>query len=154
MIGYFKILQLEGSDAAGSAVTAQVESVMDDGILGTLYLPPYLRPTQCGIAQGSIVWGIMDDTSGIGCALWGQDCDFDYTVRADLHLTKSLQIDGDTTSQSGSFTTTTGDVVVQGVSLTKHTHPFTGSATVTGAVSPVGVVEASGPATGTTNKPL
>lgn len=160
--GYFKIKSLSEPDAKGNKAQALCENLLDEqgGMEYQLYLAPYLRENMCGITTGSKVFGFADDSTGLGCAVFGVDCDVDYAQKSDFNFKANVVIDGDTTSQkgsfkttSGNFTTTSGDVTAGTVSLKNHMHPFSGTATVTGTAV-AGVVEATGPATGTTNKPV
>lgn len=140
MIGYFRINRLGGEDDAGSAISADVSSQMDPGIEGTLYLPPYLRPAQCGIHTGSVVYGVMDDVTGIGVALMGMDdADFGYFFDADIQIKKNLEVAENITSTTGDITAQTGDVVATGISLIHHTHPIGTLHTQDGSLIATGV---------------
>lgn len=119
MIGYFKIKSFIGStDSAGVKTKVSVVSQMDEGVKAELYLPPYLRQNQCSIAVNSIVYGVVDDTTGIGFAIYGENCDFGYYFDADITIKKSLTVTNDITS-------TTGDVVATTISLKNHIHQIT-----------------------------
>lgn len=123
MIGFFSVKGLVGEDHAGTPTQVTVSSQMDAGIEGTLYLPPYLRPAQCGIHAGSIVYGVMDDVTGLGVALMGiDDADFGYFFDADIQIKKNLEVTENITSTTGDITAQTGDVVATGISLIRHTH--------------------------------
>ena len=123
MIGFFKIKSFgSDKDSAQSPISVAVESTMDSGIEGTLFLPPYLRQNECAISLGSTVFGIMDDTSGLGVALYGKDCDFGYFFDADILIKKNLTVTKDITSSTGNITASTGDVVATSISLKNHIH--------------------------------
>jgi ribonucleotide reductase alpha subunit len=122
MIGYFKIKSLSDTDSASAYRQATVESTMDSGIEGTLFLPPYLRQNQCTINTGSIVFGVLDDVSGLGVALYGKDCDFGYFFDADILIKKNLTVTNNITSQTGNIQATSGDVVATSISLKNHYH--------------------------------
>lgn len=160
--GYFKVKSLSEPDSKGNNAQALCENCLDaDGNMEfILFLPPYLRENMCNISEGSKVFGFAEDSTGLGCAVFGENCDIGYYQKSDFNFKSNVVIDGDTTSQkgsfkttSGNFTTTSGDVTAGTVSLKNHMHPFTGTASVTGTAV-AGVVEATGPATGTTNKPV
>ena len=153
--GYFKVKSLSEPDAKGNKAQALCENLLDTegGMEYQLFLPPYLRENMCNIGSGSKVFGFADDATGLGCAVFGENCDIGYFQKSDFNFKSNVVIDGDTTSQTGSFKTTSGDVTAGTVSLKNHMHPFTGTASVTGTAV-AGVVEATGPATGTTNKPV
>ena len=125
MIGYFKVKQISTPDSAGTETQIEVESTMDSGIEGTLYLPPYLRPNQCAITTGSTVFGILDDTTGLGVALYGKDCDFGYFFDADILIKKNLTVTQNITSTTGTITATAGDVIATTISLMSHVHQIT-----------------------------
>lgn len=146
MIGYFEITEfLDGTDAAGAAFRARAKGVPDSGKVADLYLPPYLRKTQCGIDNGSRVFAIVDDVTGIGAALFGADgADFGYFVNADVEIKKSLTVTDDIKS-------TSGDVLAGQISLSTHTHPIT-VAQFNGTIDPVSGA-ATGAVTGNTDAP-
>ncbi len=140
MIGFFTIVEFMGDeDAAGFKVQAKVKSQMNESIEGTLYLPPHLRQGQSNIDVDSTVWGIMDEVSGLGCAMMGiGDADFGYFYDADIQVKKKFTVDGatalndkldvakkitgsDAINASGDITSN-GDVKAGSVSLLKHTH--------------------------------
>jgi hypothetical protein len=171
MIGFF-IVQGFGSqtDGQGFETTIDVAVKYDMNIKGTLYLPPHLRKSQCEIGVGSEVFGVMDDVSGLGCAMYGVDCDINFKNKYDYEFTKTLTVDKattlkdtldvtkavtakDTLNVTKDITSVTGDVIATTISLKTHTHPATLTASVTGTATPAGLVEASGPATGSTGTP-
>lgn len=117
MIGFFKILSfLDDKDAAGVSRLAHCASVMDGRIECDLYLPPYIRATQCNVTVGATVLGVVDDTTGIGCAMYGEGAaDFGYFFDSDIHIKNKLTVDDDIKS-------TLGDVVAGTISLKGHTH--------------------------------
>ena len=144
-------------DAQGFSIGANVAVKFDMNLKGFLYLPPHLRQNQCNIMVGSEVFGIMDDVTGIGCAMFGIDCDITFKNLADYEFTKTLTVDGAVTMKdkldvTNDIKSITGDVVATTISLKTHSHPATLTANVTGSVV-AGVVEASGPATGSTESP-
>ena len=116
MFGFFVVTELTGEDAQGAAFLARVKSQMSASIKGTLFLPPYLRPNQCNIAADSVVWGCLDEVTGRGCAMFGKDdADFQYFLKADLELQKTLTVSGKTTLRDAldvtkDITTSTGNV--------------------------------------------
>lgn len=146
MIGYFTIAELLGDDdKAGAKVMARVKAVPDNGLEAFLYLPPYLRTSQCGIGNGARVFGIVDDVSGLGAALFGAgDADFGYFVDADVEIKKGLKVADD-------IETASGDVKAGAVTLKTHTHPIT-IATFTGTIDPT-TGAATGTVTGNTDAP-
>lgn len=116
MFGYFIIQSLEGNDAQGAAFRAKVKSQMDNGISGELYLPPYMRPNQSNIKAGSVVYGYLDETTGIGAAFYGaDDADFKYFFDADINIKQRLSVTKDIKSVDG-------DVIADRISLKSHTH--------------------------------
>ena len=162
MIGYFTVLELTGDeDVAGFKVQAKVKSQMNENIVGILWLPPHLRQGQSKIGADSTVWGILDEVSGIGCAMMGiGDADFGYFVDADILVKKKLTVDGatalndkldvakkiagsDAIEASKDIQSTSGDVKAGTISLKTHTHPIS-AAQFTGTIDPV-----TGSATGT-----
>ena len=103
MIGFFKVKSFTGTkDAANTETQIKVVSELDNNIEATLYLPPYLRKTQSNISVDSTVFGVLDDVTGLGCALFGQDsADFQYFFDADVFIKKELTVKNDIKSQSG-----------------------------------------------------
>lgn len=160
MIGYWIVERFEGDkDTAGYYTAVWCASKMDMNLKARLFLPPYLRQSQCGISEGDTLFGIADDVTGIGAALFGEGtADFQYFFNADIQINKTLTVDKAVTMRDSldvtkDITSTTGDVKATTISLKTHTHPATLTANVTGSMSPAGVVQASGPATGTTGTP-
>ena len=160
MIGFFIIDHFSGvQDAAGFYTSAWCLSRMDMNLGAKLFLPPYLRQAQCAISEGDTVFGIADDVSGLGVALFGEgSADFGYLFDADIEIKKRLTVDKKTTIKDSLDVTkdiksVTGDVIATTISLKNHTHPATLTANVTGTATPAGFVEASGPATGSTGTP-
>lgn len=127
MIGFFIIQSFsDNKDLQGFPVSASVKSDMDDRISGTLFLPPYLRAGQCGIKSGSVVFGVMDDTTGFGAAIFGKDdADFGYFFDADIKIKKSLSVD-DTITATNDIKSSAGDVKARSYSLSTHTHGYIG----------------------------
>ena len=133
MIGYFIVDGFTGSsDSAGFKTSIKVSSAMDMNIKGTLYLPPYLRKSQCKISEGDKVFGVMDDITGIGCAMFGENgADYKYFFDADVEIKKNLTVTKDIESSTGKITAslgniiaTVGDVKAANVSLKAHMHPI------------------------------
>lgn len=170
MFGYFIITELTGAkDKAGYHTMAKVKNKMNENILGTLYLLPHLRQAQCNIGVDSVVVGTLDEVTGLGFAFVGiDDADFQYFYNANIDIKKTLNVEkavtmhdkldvtkdiststGNITASTGNITATVGDCVATTVSLKTHVHPA--ALTVTGSVTPAGVVE--GGATGTTATP-
>ena len=124
MIGYFKINSfIDETDKAGYSIKVNASSVMDDDIKVVMYLPPYLRKAQSNITNNSVVFGVVDDVSGLGAALCGLDgADFQYFYDADIDIKKSLSVKDD-------ITTTNGDVIAKttlnDVTLKDHIHKVT-----------------------------
>lgn len=129
MIGYFTILALEGEkDRAGAYTMARAKAAPDTGLVAYLYLPPYLRTTQCGIGQNSRVFGVVDNVSGFGAALFGAgDADFGYFFNADVEIKKGLTVHDDITSTAGDVKA--GDPPAAAISLRDHVHPITTAVT-------------------------
>lgn len=147
-LGYWIVDGLDGGDAQGAAHLAKVHSQMNPAIRGTMYLPPYLRPSQCGIAKDSILFGCIDDVTGKGFAMYGEaDADFQYFFDADIKIKKTLSVDdavdfGKTLDVTDDISGA-ADVKAGSISLKNHTHPIT-AATYTGTIDP-----ATGAAEGT-----
>lgn len=143
MIGFFTIVEFMGDeDAAGFNVQAKVKSQMNENIIGILWLPPHLRQGQSNIDMDSTVWGIMDEVSGLGCAMIGiGDADFGYFYDADIQVKKKFTVDGatalnDKLDVTKDITSSNGDVKAGSISLKTHTHPIT-AAQFTGTIDPV-----------------
>lgn len=95
MFGLWKVTSLSDKDSAGAERIADVVSCMNGSIEGTLYLPPYLRPNQCGIAEGSVVVGFIDNATGKGAAFCGiDDADYGYFMDADVQFRQNLSVSG------------------------------------------------------------
>lgn len=141
MIGYFIIQSFDTKqDSSGAKVGANVKSQMDNSITGYLFLPPYLRQNQSNIKIGSVVFGVLDDISGLGAALCGvDDSDFGYFLNADYTIKKALNV-GETIKAQSNITSNAGDVIAGDITLKGHVH--TAVLTVEGTE-----------ATGTTNPP-
>lgn len=148
MIGFFTIVEFMGDeDAAGFKVQAKVKSQMNENIIGILWLPPHLRQGQSNIDSDSTVWGILDEVSGLGCAMMGiGDADFGYFYDADIQVKKKFTVDGatalndklnvakkitgsdaieafkDVSSSTGNIKADLGDVQTATVSLQNHAH--------------------------------
>lgn len=167
MFGYFKIVSLsdkeEDKDKAGASRIADVKSMMNENILGYLYLPPYLRDNQCDSLVGSVVVGYLDDVTGLGAAFCGiNDADWGYFIDADVKIKKKFEVENavklkDTVEITGKLTakdsveaqndikSIAGDVVATTVSLKTHTHKATLNAQVetsTGSGTATGATEA------------
>ena len=132
--GFFKVLKLEDGDAQGFERVALCQNLMEEGMTSRLYLPPFMRKSECAIAKGSKVWGISDTVSGLGVALYGTDCDCEYWSDADLTFKQTLTVEKattlhdkldvtkDITSTTGNITAVKGDCIATTVSLKSHTH--------------------------------
>ena len=132
--GFFKVVKLEDGDAQGFERVALCQNLMEEGMTSRLYLPPFMRKSECAIAEGSKVWGISDTVSGLGVALYGTDCDCEYWSDADLNFKQTLTVEKattlndkcdvkkDITSSTGDIKASVGDVVATTVSLKSHTH--------------------------------
>lgn len=172
MIGFFIIEGFTGAkDSAGFDTVIKVASKMDMNIKCELFLPPYMRKVSSDIGTGDTVFGIVDDITGIGAALFGEGAaDFKYYYDADINIKQKLTVDksttlkdtldvtkavtaNDTITATKNIKSSTGDVIATTISLKTHTHPATLTANVTGTATPAGLVEASGPATGSTSAP-
>lgn len=149
MVGFFTIVEFIGDDdVAGFKVQAKVKSQMNENIIGFLWLPPYLRQGQSNIDKGSTVWGILDEVSGLGCAMMGiGDADFGYFYDADIQVKKKLTVD-DKLDVTKDITSSSGDVKAGSISLKTHTHPATLSVSTTGSPT-----AQTGTATGNTQAP-
>lgn len=126
MIGYYIVEGFTGEkDSAGYDTQIKAANKMDMNIKNILYLPPYLRKSQCNIAIGDTVFGIVDDITGIGCALFGESsADFKYFFDANVTIKKNLTVSDDITSTTGDIAATLGDVVATTISLKTHKHPI------------------------------
>lgn len=118
MIGFFIIEKFIGdNDSAGFKTAAWCASKMDMNLKTKLYLPPYLRKSQCGIDVGDSVFGISDDTTGLGAALFGEgSADFGYFFNADIEIKKGLKVNLDVECDS--------DVKAGTISLKDHWHGY------------------------------
>ena len=132
--GIFKVKSFEDADSQGFERVALCLNLMEDGMEARLFLPPFVRKSSCSIDVGSKVWGIADTVSGLGCALYGIDCDHEYWSDADLtfkqtlNVKKSVSVEDeltvskDITSSTGDIKATVGDCVATTISLKTHTH--------------------------------
>lgn len=152
MIGFFTIVEFMGDDdTAGFKVQAKVKSQMNENIIGVLWLPPHLRQGQSNIDVDSTVWGILDEVTGLGCAMMGiGDADFGYFYDADIQVKKKLTVD-DKLDVTKDITSSSGDVKAGSISLKTHTHPIT-AAQFTGTIDPV-TGSAVGTVSGNTQPP-
>lgn len=117
MIGFFVVEAFAGdNDSAGYKTQIKAANRMDMNIHVNLYLPPYLRKSQCNIGIGDVVFGVVDDVTGIGFAVFGEgNADYQYFVDADVTIKKSLTVQKDITSIDG-------DVIADDISLQDHVH--------------------------------
>ena len=135
MFGLWKVTALSDADSAGAERIADVVSCMNENIEGSLYLPPYLRPNQCGIAAGSVVVGYVDNVTGKGAAFCGiDDADYGYFMDADVLFKQKVDVTKKVTcrdelevskaipSMTGDVKASIGDVIAATVSLKNHTH--------------------------------
>ena len=132
--GIFIVEALKDKDSEGFERVARAHNSMDEGLQADLYLPPAMRPSQCGIKSGSKVFAIADEVSGLGAALYGIDCDVDFVNKNRYHFTKTLTVDDDITgnanmtikqnidSTAGNITAKVGDVKASSISLKTHIH--------------------------------
>lgn len=120
MIGFFVVEAFAGdNDSAGYKTQIKAANRMDMNIHVNLYLPPYLRKSQCNIGIGDVVFGVVDDVTGIGFAVFGEgNADYQYFIDADVTVKKSLTV------QKG-ITSIDGDVVADDISLQDHVHKIT-----------------------------
>ncbi len=119
MFGLWKVTSLSDGDSAGAERIADVVSCMNGNIEGTVYLPPYLRPNQCGIAAGSVVVGYVDDVTGKGAAFCGIDeADYGYFMNADVQFRQNMSVVGNAAiggdASIGGGVTASGDATVTG----------------------------------------
>lgn len=119
MFGLWKVTALSEDDSQGASRVADVVSCMNEKIEGSLYLPPYLRPNQCGIEVNSVVVGFLDDVTGKGAAFCGiDDADYGYFMDAPLQLKQTLSVTGNTSiggdASIGGSESVTGDSIVSG----------------------------------------
>lgn len=145
--GYFRVKSFSGSDAQGYETEVDVENVMDSKITGTLYLPPYMRKSTSGISSNSVLFGVMDDVTGLGAALYSDDADFEYRFDADVTIGKNLDVQKAITAQED-IKSVYGDVVAGTISLKNHVHQLV-------AISPAdcALILASGASVATTPTP-
>lgn len=118
MIGFFIVEKFIGDDdVAGFKTAAWCSSKMDMNLKVKLYLPPYLRKSQCGIDIGDSVFGICDDVTGLGAAIFGErSADFGYFFNADIGIKKGLMVKDDIECNS--------DVKAGTISLKEHWHGY------------------------------
>ena len=146
MIGYFVVDSFLSSkkDSAGFEVLVNVHSQTFPEIEAQLYLPPYLRKAQCAIAVNSVLFGIIDDVTGIGFGMFGTDnSDFGYYFDSDIVIKKKLNVVKEI--ESGV------DVLADGISLKNHTHSIN-AAQFSGTIDPA-TGAASGTISGSTEPP-
>ena len=138
--GVFKVKSFEDGDSQGFDRVALCQNMMEDNMETRLYLPPFMRKSECPIDVGSKVWGIADTVTGLGCALYGIDCDHEYWSDADLTFKQTLNVKKDVTMNAkltvdNAVTmknkldvtmniTSSADVIAQ-VSLNNHMHQIT-----------------------------
>lgn len=117
MIGFFIVESFCGeADAAGYKTQIKAANKMDMNIKNILFLPPYLRKSQCNINIGDTVFGVVDDVTGLGFAVFGTgEADYQYFIDADVTVKKSLTVQKDITSIDG-------DVIADDISLQDHIH--------------------------------
>lgn len=127
-IGFYVVEELTGEDAQGAAFMAKVKSKMNAGIRGTLFLPPYLRPNQCNIAADSVLFGCLDEVTGRGFAIFGQeDADYQYFMDASLQIKQNLSVVGNAAIG--------GDASVGGNESVSGDSQVSGNVTATGNVT-------------------
>lgn len=120
MIGFFIVESFGGdTDAAGFNTQIKASNKMDMNIKNILFLPPYLRKSQCNINIGDTVFGIVDDVTGLGFAVFGAgEADFQYFFDADVTIKQKLTVKKDIESIDG-------DVIADDISLQDHVHKIT-----------------------------
>ena len=125
MIGYFIVDSFcSDADSRGFETRIGVSNKMDMNLKAELFLPPYLRKAQCEISVGDMVFGIVDDTSGLGVALCGFDgSDFGYFFDSDIQIKKSLTVTDDIKSTDGDVQAKTS-IPANKISLKDHWHGY------------------------------
>lgn len=88
MIGLFKI-----TDKRDGESYVLAESQMEKAFKGKFYIPPIYRESCSNIANGDIIFGVLDDQSGFGAILY--KVDDNITDGNALTLTKDLVVNGD-----------------------------------------------------------
>lgn len=125
MIGFFIVESFStDKDSQGFETGVHVAVKYDMNLKGFLYLPPHLRKSQCNITVGSEIFGVMDEVSGLGAAMFGVNCDIDFKNKADYEFTKTLTVVKDITCSTGDIKASVGDVKATTVSLKTHYHPI------------------------------
>lgn len=111
MIGQFKII-----DKKDGETFVLAESCMDKSFQGQFYLPPLYRESCSELKNGDTIFGVLDDQSGFGAVLFKFDDKMtdgnSLTLTKDLHINKSLTVDGD--ASVGGSETVKKDVIVHG----------------------------------------
>ena len=88
MIGLFKI-----TDKRDGESYVLAESQMEKAFKGKFYIPPIYRESCSNIANGDVIFGVLDDQSGFGAILY--KVDDSITDGNSLTLTKDLKVNGD-----------------------------------------------------------
>ena len=126
MIGYFIVEGFTGeTDSAGFETQIKVSNQMDMNLKGVLFLPPYLRKGQCNISEGDKVFGIVDDTSGLGVAVCGlSNSDFGYFFDANIQIKQKLTVESTITCNADVTANVNPNVPGSGISLANHWHGY------------------------------
>ncbi len=97
MIGLFKI-----TDKRDSESYVLAESQMENAFKGKFYIPPIYRGSCSDLANGDIIFGVLDDQSGFGAILY--KIDDGITNDSALNLSKDLAVKREINSK-GNITT-------------------------------------------------
>lgn len=88
MIGLFKI-----TDKRDGESYVLAESQMEKAFKGKFYIPPIYRESCSNIANGDVIFGVLDDQSGFGAILY--KVDDNITDGSSITLAKDLVVNGD-----------------------------------------------------------
>lgn len=88
MIGLFKI-----TDKRDGESYVLAESQMEKAFKGKFYIPPIYRESCSNIANGDVIFGVLDDQSGFGAILY--KVDDNITDGSSITFTKDLVVNGD-----------------------------------------------------------
>lgn len=98
MIGLFKITDKKDGE---SFVIA--ESQMEKAFKGKFYIPPIYRKSCSNIANGDIIFGLLDDQSGFGAILYKVDDKItdgnSLTLSKDLHVNGNIDVANNITAK-------------------------------------------------------
>lgn len=120
MIGFWIVEKFDGDDdSAGFKTVVRAHNSMNDAIKALLFLPPYMRRSQCNISIGSKVFGVSDDATGFGAAICGVgDADFGYFFDAEMRIKKDLKVTGDVIGNADDIN------ITKRISLNEHWHGY------------------------------